>query len=309
IYTLSLHDALPIWVKITAEAASGASGYSGSFDGASSYADAGNPVSLQTDSMTIMAFIRPIDLTGKKVIASKRNANSGWELSLVDSTLHLTVGNKSITANSSFVIAGNWISVAGSVSGEQMNLYINGELISSDTTNELSTETATNLLIGQSGNTSYFEGQIDEVRFYNRAISDLEVQQSFDVYINPSMHGLVGYWRFDEGFGNNAYDYSKTLLTPNRHHTELFAVTYSNSKPSTNQLTAGAYTDKRGSYFIPFVPYLGNGDNFIITPSFGTHTFTPATTTLYIGGSTPNFSNVNFTDNSSFKVTGSVKYA
>ena len=298
-------------VKMTAEAASGASGNSGDFNGTSSYADAQNPTDLQTDSMTITSFIRPLDLTGKKVIASKRTGIIGWEFYLDGSNLKLTVGNKTISATdpNSIIVANNWFSVGATVTGTSVNLYVNGKKLNSEVSTQLSTNTSTNFFIGKTGSTGFFKGQIDELRFYNRALSDLEIQRSFDVYINPSQKGLVGYWRFDEGFGNNAYDYSKTLLTPNKNHAALVSVPFSASKPTTAQLTAGAYTDKRGSYFIPFIPYLGNGDNYIVTPAFGTHTFTPATTTLFIGGSTPNFNNVNFTDNSSFNVTGSVKFA
>lgn len=297
-------------VKITAEAASGASGNSGNFNGTSAYANAGNPDDLQTDSMTITAFIRPANLTGKKVIASKRSGTTGWELFLQDSVLTLTTGSKTISVidTNSTVIANNWFSVGASVSGDSVKLYINGKKEKVEASAQLSTDSTTNFYIGKTGSTNFFNGQIDEMRFYNRALSDLEVKRSYDVYINPSQNGLVGYWRFDEGFGSNAYDYSKTLLTPNKNNAALVNVTFSTSKPSATQLTAGAYTDKRGSYFIPFIPYLGNGDNYIITPEFGTHTFTPATTTLFVGGSTPNFNNVNFIDNSSFNVTGSVKY-
>lgn len=296
-------------VKVVAEAASGVSGRSGGFNGTSAYADALNPAALQTDSMTIASFVRPANLSGKKVIASKQTGSNGWEFFLDGSTLKLTVGNQTISANSSFIVANNWFSVAGSVSNDSIKLYVNGKRLSAAATNQRSTNTTANFLIGKNSTGSYFNGQIDDLRFYNRSLSDLELARSFDVYINPSMPGLVGYWRFDEGFGANAYDYSKTLLTPNKNHAQLNGVVFSNSKPSSTQLSAGAYTDERGSYFIPFIPYLGNGDNFIVTPSFGTHTFTPATTTLYIGGTTPNFSGIDFIDNSSFNVTGSVKFA
>ncbi|MFT7084487.1 MAG: hypothetical protein ACJAV5_000193 [Vicingaceae bacterium] len=295
-------------VKITAEAASGASGNSGNFNGTSAYANAGNRSDLQTDSMTIMSFIRPTNLTGKKVIASKITSATGWEFYLDGANLKLTTGSKTITATSPDIIANNWVSVGATVSGDSVKLYVNGLPINSEASTQLSTNTASNFFIGKDTTSGYFLGQIDEMRFYNRALTDQEIERSFDVYINPSQNGLVGYWRFDEGFGSNAYDYSKTLLTPNKNNAALVNVTFNASKPSTTQLVAGAYTDKRGSYFIPFIPFLGNGDNFIITPAFGTHTFTPATTTLFVGGSTPNFNNVNFIDNSSFNVTGSVKY-
>jgi hypothetical protein len=295
-------------VKITAESASGASGFSGDFNGTSGYANAANPAALQTDSMTIVSFIRPENLVGKKVIASKLTGSTGWEFFLQGSVLTLTTGSKTIIGTSSFIVANSWTSVAASITGDSVKLYVNGVVLNTEVSNQLSTNTTSNFLIGKSLTGNYFKGQLDEMRFYNRALTNEEIRKGFDVYINPSQDGLVGYWRFDEGFGDNAYDYSKTILTPNKNHASLVSVQFSASKPSTSQLTAGAYSNDRGSYFIPFIPFTANGDNFLITPAFGTHTFTPATTTLYIGGSTPNFNNVNFLDNSSFNVTGSVKF-
>ena len=48
-----------------------------------------------------------------------------------------------------------------------------------------------------------FEGDIDEVRIYNRALNTSEIM---DLY--QFEYGLVGYWNFDEGSGSIAYDSS-----------------------------------------------------------------------------------------------------
>lgn len=295
-------------VKISAEAASGASGQSGSFDGTASFADAGNATQLQTNNLSFSAFINPDDLIGRKTIASKITANSGWKLYLDDASLKLQVGSQTYTANDTSILANNWFSVAATVSNDLVKLFVNGIPALQTTTNQTALNTSTNLLVGKTGATDFFKGKIDEVRLYNKALTNVEIQRSYDVYINPSATGLITYLRFDEGFGNTAFDYSKTLQTTNKNHATLTNVVFSNTKPSINQLSAGAYTDANGSYFIPFIPYLGVGDNFTITPSLGTHDFSPSNTTLYISGAAPNFSGIDFIDNSSFRVTGSVKF-
>jgi len=59
-----------------------------------------------------------------------------------------------------------------------------------------------------SGAGNYYKGMMDEVRFYNRALSDIEVQNLYRaVYTDNS--GLVGYWNFNEGSGTIAYDSSE----------------------------------------------------------------------------------------------------
>jgi hypothetical protein len=54
-----------------------------------------------------------------------------------------------------------------------------------------------------SGMTSYYGGYLDEVRIYNRALSPSEVKQLYQWAPGP-----VGYWDFNEGSGDTAFDKS-----------------------------------------------------------------------------------------------------
>ena len=55
----------------------------------------------------------------------------------------------------------------------------------------------------------WFAGDIDELRFWNRAISSVEINNFMCDSINPqSAEGLVGYWRMDEGSGDTLFDAS-----------------------------------------------------------------------------------------------------
>jgi hypothetical protein len=60
---------------------------------------------------------------------------------------------------------------------------------------------------------TYFNGQIDEVRIYNRTLSVTEVNVQYYSGLAAKMkaisnNGLVGYWPFEEGVGTNAGDMS-----------------------------------------------------------------------------------------------------
>jgi len=296
-------------VKVTALAASGASGKSGGFNGTSSYATISNSAKLSDSLVSVLAYVRPSTTSGIQTVISKISGTKGYQLFIEGGQLKVKIGTTTKQVSIPNFTAGNWISVGTIVSSDSVKLLHNGKYLGVFAHSEgANIKNTSSIEIGRNGTTNYFKGEIDEVRLYNKPLSKQEYERSFDVYINPSMDGLVGYWRFDEGFGVTAYDYSKTLLTTNKNHATLSNVTWSNAKPSTSQLTAGAYTDSLGSYFIPFVPYLGSGDNYTIRPEFGTHTFTPATTTLLIGTGSANYTGQNFTDNSSFTVSGTVKF-
>lgn len=65
---------------------------------------------------------------------------------------------------------------------------------------------------------NYFNGFIDDVRIYSRALSDSEIKNLFNLYDGKYKRevslsgniseGLVGYWKFDEGTGMIAHDSS-----------------------------------------------------------------------------------------------------
>jgi len=55
-------------------------------------------------------------------------------------------------------------------------------------------------LSGETTVSNYFEGIIDEVRIYRASINLMKIMQEFD--------NIVGYWKFDEAYGNTTYDSS-----------------------------------------------------------------------------------------------------
>jgi hypothetical protein len=58
------------------------------------------------------------------------------------------------------------------------------------------------------GGTKYFDGKIDEVRFWNIARSENEIKAYRAIGLNGDEDGLIGYWRFDEGTGTTVSDLS-----------------------------------------------------------------------------------------------------
>ena len=69
-----------------------------------------------------------------------------------------------------------------------------------------------------------------------------------------------------------------------------------------------ARTDSLGNYTVRGVPFSGDGNTYNIVPELGVHTFTPIQQNAFVSASSIVHNGVNFTDNSSFKVTGRVFY-
>ena len=98
--------------------------------------------------------------------------------------------------------------------GTNTYLYVNGVL---DNTGTQTRGSATH--VGRIGTycdptcTDFWNGQLDDVRIYNRALTAGDIDQLYHfghgaLTKPPNNLGLVGYWSFDDGTGTQATDFS-----------------------------------------------------------------------------------------------------
>ncbi len=159
--------------------------------------------------------------------------------------------------------------------------------------------------------TNSFIGNVDDIRVWNRVLSYKEVLRYYNRILSGSEAGLLCYWPLDEGVSGipYAYDYSKTNGIINGNHATLskYAVVTS-SVPTQSQLSLYGETDEQGNYTIRGVPFSGEGTSYTITPILGVHEFNPHYSSRYISNSSLTHSAVDFSDVSSFPVSGTVLY-
>jgi hypothetical protein len=91
--------------------------------------------------------------------------------------------------------------------------YINGKevnlTISSGSINTIITSSTNPLLIGaRNGGLSTFQGKIDEVRIWNDVRTQDEIRMNMCRALVGNESNLVAYYKFNEGSGTKAYDYS-----------------------------------------------------------------------------------------------------
>ena len=162
-----------------------------------------------------------------------------------------------------------------------------------------------------SGRKADFTGVIDECRFWTRELSKEEILNNYNRILSGSEDGLYLYYKLDEGVigaSQLAYDYSKKGGVPNGRHGNIRSMKVTDEVPTSNQLSVYGLTDSEGNYTISGIPFSGDGTTYSVIPTMGVHSFTPNKVSRFVSASSLVYSGVDFTDESSFKVNGIVRY-
>jgi len=106
-----------------------------------------------------------------------------------------------------------WAFITAVRKGSTKYIYINGELDTTGTTAGILTGQSAKVYIGvvdspSEGLHHFFNGEIDDLRIYNRALDANDIQELMHKKLTGDEPNLVGYWDFDEGEGQIVYDLS-----------------------------------------------------------------------------------------------------
>jgi hypothetical protein len=129
---------------------------------------------------------------------STNNQTTQWVLGMNgQNTNHC--GNTILNAN-------EWIHVAVTQHQDSVRFYINGQLDA--VLYEPSTSSRIFSKLGGIPNNNVWNGEMDEVSFWNTSLSQQEIQQYMNCSLSGNELGLVGYWSFEEGSGATVSDQS-----------------------------------------------------------------------------------------------------
>lgn len=166
------------------------------FDGSNDYINLGNPAVLQmTGSMTVSAWIyATANPTDDGQIVAKSDESSGWQLKTSPDTGVHTFGIKAGGAqrySATVRQLNTWYYVTGvyNATAKTLDIYVNGVLnngVLIGTIPASQTNASVNVNIGRRTNGYYFQGTIDDVRIYNRALTVAEIQSDMTTPVGGS---------------------------------------------------------------------------------------------------------------------------
>ncbi|MFR9164964.1 MAG: LamG-like jellyroll fold domain-containing protein [Dysgonomonas sp.] len=186
-------------------------------------------------------------------------------------------------------------------SEQPKNIYIGGKYDPNETEDNLKK--------------TYFSGYVDEIRLWNYSLAANEIKKNYDRYLSGKENGLISYYRCDEpsDIKGKLFDLSAVKSSFNMNDALLgdaiSKVDDDNKVPSPEQLAIKGTTDEYGNYLINTIPYSNEGDVFNVTPLYGVHSFSPSSRPVLVGPNSKVHNGIDFTDVSSFSVSGKVTYA
>ncbi len=197
-----------------------------SFNGSSSSVTIPDSASLDlSGGMTLEAWVKPATTSGWRTVLFKEKAG-GMVYSLYASQStgvpvgQVNMGGERNALGAAKLPLGVWSHLAATYDGSVVRLYVNGS--PAGTMSVAGSIPASNGPLRIGGNSvwgEWFSGALDDVRVYNRALSQAEVQGDMQTPVGgapppppppapPPAGGLVAAYNFDEGAGTTVKDAS-----------------------------------------------------------------------------------------------------
>jgi hypothetical protein len=150
----------------------------------------------------------------------------------------------------------NWHQVTMVYNGSALSVMVDGEFVGTKPASIVREKNYVN--IGSKiGNDGFFRGKIDDIRVYNRPLTQTEVNNTKNRSVSKSETGLISYWKMDEGIGIKVFD--NTTIPTNAN---VYGATFSSDKP---EVYSAGVTDVTGYYVIDGINYSMN-ESFRATP-------------------------------------------
>ena len=217
------------------------------FDGENDRVDIADSdaLDLTGGSFTISAFINPTGWgqnTQGRIIdhGGGSSGSTGWVLGVENKkrrgfpeALRLQINNDSsfnTLSDHGVITLGEWQHVAVTLDAGLITFYVNGQVVGTSPGVPTPIARADLVRIGMrtTDTKRAFQGAIDDVQVWDRALSQQEIQQFMGTRLTGSESGLVAHYRLNEGTGQTAGD-----GTGNGHNGTLGASTSADSADPT----------------------------------------------------------------------------
>ncbi|MFN0112871.1 MAG: LamG-like jellyroll fold domain-containing protein, partial [Blastocatellia bacterium] len=191
------------------------SGAALNFDGTNDYVNLGTGLSSAfngTNKITIQAWVYPTAFGGLKSVISNLNISGGtptyWmrmnDEGKMQFSLETTSGGVTVTTGAALSLNA-WKHITATWDGSTIRIYVNGIPDGSQAQSGSFPASSNTVTLG----ISYFDtpqeqwqGTLDEVRVWNNALNQAEIQANYNRQLAGTESGLLAYYKFNQGMAS-----------------------------------------------------------------------------------------------------------
>ena len=159
-----------------------------------------------TNQLTVESWVNRSSLGSLHSIIGNYDGSYPFLFRIDGDKITLFLNSATSVQSISTIPVGVWTHVAGTYDGTNLKVYINGVLEGTQpyTSNFIGTTNEVKIGGGLSNNTEYFPGDIADVRLWNVARSQVQINADKDIVLNGNETGLIANYQFTEGSGSAA---------------------------------------------------------------------------------------------------------
>ncbi|NVJ47078.1 MAG: hypothetical protein HWE07_08110, partial [Cytophagia bacterium] len=154
---------------------------------------------------TAQLWVYPEEIATSGIISQYSNGEKAFSAVLTgDGKIELTISRDG-TEDDYFVTAGTisadeWSHLTFTYDGSTMKIYVNGvEDANSKSVSGTMYNSSAEIEIASRDGAYHFEGKIDELKFWSKALSSSEINQTKDCRVSTTASGLIAYYDFNQG--------------------------------------------------------------------------------------------------------------
>jgi hypothetical protein len=225
------------------------------FDGANDHAIITNASTgvwnTFASAVTIETWLNPEVYGGNGTVFSKDNGAGTYSFLLRYEGANLAFyinagsGGSILTLPSTLTPLNQWSHIACTYDGTNMRVYINGNLAATTAKTGTIANPSVAIIIGATSNQGwYYKGSLDEMRVWNVARSQTEIQNNMNS-VAANSTGLVAYYPFNQGVANGT-------------NTGITAVTDVTSNALNGAMQNFSLTGATSNFITPYFPSANN---------------------------------------------------
>lgn len=183
------------------------------------YINASTPVIPLTNQITVMAWVRPQSFgAARQVVSRWVSSTNRTELTLgTGNQVFFTVANGTTSkdgVSTATITTPGWHFIAGTYDGQNLMVYVDGVRSGANVSQNGNIPNSGELFIGARSNKLLpMNGSIDDVIIYNRTLTDQEIKDIYNGYVNSCTPILNQLWNISDAQTCNSTSGSPLLGT------------------------------------------------------------------------------------------------